>query len=170
MPIRLNLCLSSVLLLSTCASPRAATPTPPEVIEVPCTFETTLVPGVPGSPGHPLPSTLHPEGASELAMLMRAMEKDLGLVRDALRKGERPPRLSPRHRRIRCSWPTDPADRTATFDALAQTYLAQVEALDAQPTPTRAAFEHVLDGCAACHQNSCPGAIAAIDALRREGP
>ena len=59
------------------------------------------------------------------------------------------------------------ADRNATFDAAAQNYLAAVKALDAaKKEDAAAAYERVLDGCRACHEQSCGGAIPAIEALR----
>jgi hypothetical protein len=131
-----------------------------------CTDRTALTPGVPGSPGHRIASELHPEGASELATLMRAMVADLEQGRAALVRGVPLPPLWSRHRRMRCSWPTDPADRTAAYDAMAVTYLAQVQALDAKPANPRAAFNAVVAGCQACHENSCPGPLDKIASLK----
>ncbi len=129
-----------------------------------CSASTPLVAGAPGSPGHRIPSELHPEGASELATLMRAMEADLKAARAALGSGEAVPALYSTHRRIRCSWPTSPSDREGAFDALAVGYLERVRAFDAA-TEKRAAYGAVLGGCRACHEQSCPGPLAAIDAL-----
>lgn len=129
-----------------------------------CTATTPLVAGAPGSPGHRIPSELHPEGASELAALMRAMEADLKAARASLARGESAPPLYEKHRRIRCAWPTSPADREGAFDALAQGYLERVRAFDAAPA-REDSYRAVLGGCRACHEQSCPGPLAAIDAL-----
>ncbi|MBK7859731.1 MAG: hypothetical protein IPJ65_14145 [Archangiaceae bacterium] len=131
-----------------------------------CTASTPLVAGVPGSPGHLIASELHPEGASGLATLMRAMEADLKAARAALARGEAVPALYARHRRIRCAWPTSPADREGAFDALAVGYLERVKGFDAAPEKSEA-YATVLGGCRACHEQSCPGPLAAIDALAR---
>lgn len=135
--------------------------------EVPCTQETQLIPGIPGSPGHLFTSPINPNGSSELAQLMRTMQSELKDARTAIGKGEHVGPLFPRFRKIRCSWPTNAADRNATFDAAAQNYLAAVKALDAaKKEDAAAAYERVLDGCRACHEQSCGGAIPAIEALR----
>ncbi len=158
LPVR-GLLLALVAACSAACARRAA----PAVADD-CTASTPLVPGAPGSPGNLIPSELHPEGASELATLMRAMEADLKVARAALARGDAVAAMHARHRRIRCAWPTSPEDRHGGFDALAQGYLARVRALDAAPT-SRAAYAGVLAGCRACHEASCPGPLAAIDAL-----
>lgn len=131
-----------------------------------CTGTTPLVAGAPGSPGHLIASELHPAGASELATLMRAMEADLKAARGALARGEALPALHARHRRIRCAWPTSPGDREGAFDAFAVGYLERVQAFDAA-ADKREQYSAVLGGCRACHEQSCPGPLAAIDALAR---
>jgi hypothetical protein len=131
-----------------------------------CTLATPLVPGVPGSPGHLIPSDVNPNGASELAMLMRSMVADLERSRAALEKGEPLPPLWSRHRKMRCSWPTDASDRNPQFDAMAVAYLAQVRALDAKPPDVRGAFNAVVAACQACHENVCPGPIETIVRLK----
>lgn len=167
-----------VLVLSLgCAKPEArppvpvasatVAPAPPPEPADDCTFQTVLVPGVPGSPGHLLPSDLNPNGASELAALMRQMQKDVGAARAGVLDGGTVGPMWPRHRKIRCSWPTAPADRTPAFDGLAATYLGQVRAFD--HAPSAEAFNNVLTACRACHDNSCPGPVVVIEGLRLPG-
>ena len=133
----------------------------------PCTLDTKLIPGIAGSPGHPIPSTINPNGNSELAQLMRTMQADLKRAREAIEKGEKVGPLWPHFRKIRCSWPTNQADRNAAFDTAAQSYLSAVQALESAPiSEAKAAYGRVLDGCRACHEQSCSGAIPAIEALR----
>lgn len=144
----------------------AACARPPAVQPDDCTAGTPLVAGVAGSPGHLIASELHPEGASELATLMRAMEADLKLARASLARGEAVPALYARHRRIRCAWPTSRSDREGAFDALAVGYLERVRAFDAAKEKGEA-YATLLGGCRACHEQSCPGPLAAINALAR---
>lgn len=131
-----------------------------------CTGATPLVAGVPGSPGHLVPTEINPNGQSELAVLMRLMQADLKRAGAAIEAGT-PVQPMGAHRRIRCAWPTTPSDRSPAFDALAQAYLGQVAALESAPaTGARAAHGGVLDACRACHEQACPGPLTAIDALR----
>lgn len=129
-----------------------------------CTFETALKPGVPGSPGHLISSEINPNGASELAALMRTFVNEW---RDARLKLEADAGVTarfPTHRKIRCSWPTAADDRNVTFDGFAVGYLAKVKAFDAKPS--RATYEGVLDGCKACHEVSCGGPLEVIEGMR----
>ena len=152
------------------APAKAAAPATAVAAEPECTLKTPLVPGIPGSPGHLLPSERNPNGDSELAALMRVMQKDLQDARPAVLRGEAPPPLLPRYKKLRCSWPTAAADRNEAFDGLAQGYLARVAAFDAKPKDLAAAFDSVLDGCRACHEASCPGPLVVIDELRVSKP
>jgi hypothetical protein len=161
-----------VALGAGCTRPREEQPAPAAqaALEVDdCTGDTALVPGIPGSPGHLIPTELQPSGASELAVLMRTMQADLAKSAERLRAGSPPPEaLYPTHRRIRCAWPTDPGERTASYDAFAVAYLEQVRALDARPDELRAAHDRIVDGCVACHQTTCTGPLPAIEKLRVE--
>jgi hypothetical protein len=161
------LLLSTSLLLLGCTrgaavSDAGAPPRPPLADD--CTFETKLVPGVPGSPGHLIPSERNPNGASELAALMRRMVDDWRAARPALEVDAGVAARFPTHRKLRCAWPTDPGDRTESFDAFAKNYLAQVKAFDA--APSRATYEGVLDACKACHEVTCGGPLEVIEGLR----
>lgn len=149
------------------AAPPAAAPAPKPLatVEPDCSLDTPLVPGVPGSPGHLIPSERNPNGDSELAALMRRMQKDLEAARVLVEKGEVPAPMLAAHRRIRCSWPTDVKDRDQIFDGFAVAYLEKVKALDG-PGDKKASFDALLTACKACHERSCPGPIAAIEKLR----
>ena len=172
--------LTTLCILSACGtSPIAPRPTAPTASpaspepppQAACTLETPLVPGVPGSPGHLIPSDINPNGASELALLMRVMQRDLATARDAIIAGASVPSMSTAHAKMRCAWPTEPGDRNASYDALAQAYVGAVQALEAAPAESqRAAHDRVLDTCVACHQTTCLGPIPAIQALRFPRP
>ena len=152
------------LALALAATACVRAPAAPEAPVGECTRDTPLVEGVPGSPGHLISSELHPEGASELATLMRTMQGDLKQAREALSAGGRAAPMLARHRRIRCAWPTSPSDRAGAFDELAAGYLRRVQALDEAPADATA-YGAVLGGCRACHETTCPGPLAAIEAL-----
>jgi hypothetical protein len=151
-----------LLALEGCAS-RAPVAAPP--VED-CTLETQLTPGIPGSPGHLVPSDINPNGASELAVRMRRMVADWTAAREALQAGHPVPGMPfyPEHRRIRCSWPTAAEDRNPAFDGMAQGYLAQVRAFDTAPSVQT--FNAALSGCAACHEATCGGPLTVIEGLK----
>lgn len=161
--------VSSLLLVSWvgfgCGTPGPTEPGPPPALAA-CTLATPLTPGVPGSPGHLLPSDINPNGASELAVLMRAMQSDLRASREALLGGPPAPAMLARHARIRCAWPTDLADRDEAIEAFAIHYLTAVERREAADADPRVAHERVIDACLACHAEKCQGPMQAIESLR----
>jgi hypothetical protein len=147
-------------LLLACV-PDAASPAQAET----CTLQTPLVPGVPGSPGHFIPSEINPNGASELAALMRRFVSDWRSVQGALREHKALPKgFAPQHAKVRCAWPTDPQDRNAVFDGLAVNYLGAVRAYEAAPAART--FNAVVASCRACHEQTCGGPLVVIDSLQ----
>ena len=140
------------------AKPAAAAP------DDDCTWQTPLVAGIPGSPGHLIKSARNPNGDSELAVLMRQFVDDLREVR-ALAEGKQPvKKLFPVHHKMRCSWPTKPEERNEQFDGRAQGYLAAVRAFD--DAPGQATYNAMIAGCIACHSVSCGGPLDFIDGMK----
>ena len=146
------------------ACPRAAVPLDAGPAPDDCTLATVLRPGIPGSPGHLIASHINPNGASELAVLMRTFVDDWKAARVKLGADAGVAALLPNQRKLRCSWPTAADDRNPTFDGFALSYLGRVKAFDARPT--RETYEGVLDGCKACHEVSCGGPLEVIEGLR----
>jgi len=175
--------ISSALLIlmigcKSSTSPRATPPsaakkviagTPPTaaISASTCTIDTVLEPGIPGSPGHLIASTINPNGDSQLAVLMRNMRDDLRVARTQLLQGGAPDGLLKEHSQMRCVWPTDPGVRNTKYDDMASTYLYAVDDLERAKTveDRKMAYGRVLNGCVSCHQNTCPGPIASIVAL-----
>lgn len=151
-------------LLAGCTKPEAPPAPSPALAEPECTLATKLVPGVPGSPGHLLPSDLNPNGASELAALMREMKNDLERARTQISEGKPVAPMHARHRKMRCAWPTSLDDRTPVFEQSAITYLSLVKALDEKPSV--ATLNGAVSGCLACHATACPGPIPVIEKLK----
>ncbi len=150
------------------AAPPAPAPKPAAPAEDDCTLATALQPGVPGSPGHLIASTRNPNGASELAALMRTMVADWEAVKATLEAdgGAGAAKHLAVHRKLRCAWPTEPSDRDATYDGLAVHYLAAVKAFDA--APSKETYNGAIAGCAACHEVTCGGPLAVIEGLKAQ--
>ncbi|MBL9075853.1 MAG: hypothetical protein JNL08_00030 [Planctomycetes bacterium] len=143
------------------AKAEAAQPVPSDAD---CNLNTPLVPGIPGSPGHLIVSSRNPNGDSELSVLMRVFVDDLNEVRAAVLAHQPPKKLFPTHRKMRCAWPTKPSERNADFDARAQAYLANVAAFDHDPG--QATYNAIINGCIACHSQSCGGPLDFIDGMK----
>ncbi len=129
-----------------------------------CNLSTPLVEGVPGSPGNLIPSDRNPNGDSELAVLMRRFVDDLREARLMIEAGQPLKPLFPTHRKMRCAWPTVPAERDEAYDGRAKTYLTAVRAFD--EAPGKHTYNAVVTGCVACHTVSCGGVIPLIETLQ----
>jgi hypothetical protein len=128
-------------------------------------LDTPLEPGVPGSPGHLVTSTVNPNGDSELALLMRAMTADLEAAGAAVANQRPVPAPSVDHAKLRCAWPTDLATRNPMYDAFAQAYLRAWDELQREP-PAARPLNAVVDACVGCHESFCQGPVERISALR----
>jgi hypothetical protein len=168
-PLAAMLRMRTVLLLFLFAvvacsgKPDAARPSP-IADDADCNLSTPLVPGIPGSPGHLIPSARNPNGDSELSALMRQFVDDLRDVQPTLAAGQPMRKLYPTQRRMRCAWPTRPEERNQRFDTLAQGYLAMVRAFDA--APGKATYNGIIQGCINCHSQSCGGPLEFIDGMK----
>jgi len=129
-----------------------------------CNLQTQLVPGIPGSPGHPIKSTRNPNGDSELAVLMRQFVDDLREVRTLVEAKQPVKKLLPVHRKMRCAWPTTPSERNEGFDTRAKVYLGAVRAFD--EAPGQATYNAIIAACISCHAQSCGGPLDFIDSMK----
>ena len=160
-PLLLLLLTSLSSLFVGCSNPAPVTPV---ADDVDCNLSTPLVPGVPGSPGHLIQSARNPNGDSELSVLMRSFVDDLRNARTLAEAGEKIPAMYPRHRKMRCAWPTKPDERNERFDLRAQGYLGAVRAFDLEPK--KSTYNSIIDGCVNCHAQSCGGPLDFIDSMR----
>jgi len=129
-----------------------------------CNLSTTLVPGIPGSPGHLIQSTRNPNGDSELSVLMRQFVDDLREVRTLVEAKQPVKKLLPVHRKMRCAWPTKPDERNEAFDGRALAYLTAVRAFD--EAPAQGSYNAMIAGCISCHSQSCGGPLDFIDSMK----
>ena len=130
-----------------------------------CSYDATLIQGVPGSPGNLIQRPGRPAGMSELAVLMRDMLDELKLRRERLDQGITADPL-PDFSKLRCAWPTDLNTRTQTFDKLASVTLDAIQVFNS--THSRSDYDTLVGSCLACHQTMCPGPMAAIRPLLLE--
>lgn len=152
----------ALLSLAACSSEREAPKARPS--ESPCDFRTKLVPGIPGSPGNLIPSARNPNGVSELAQLMRQFVEDLDEAKRVLASGEKPKKLFPTHKRMRCSWHTVPSERNEAYDRRAKSHLDLVQAFD--DAPGQDSFNAIIQSCIACHSVSCQGPISFLTRMQ----
>jgi len=108
---------------------------------------------------------LNPNGDSELALLMREMEKHWKGTKKQLEEGQAIKDL-PDFSNILSATPTDESMSMDDLHGFATTYLQQIKALDdAEGAEQKVAYNNIINGCIMCHENSCSGPIPRIKKL-----
>ena len=112
------------------------------------------------------PTSLNPNGDSELALLMRDMAKLSEANAIALREGKE---LAPYKGEFT---PMKTAERTMKdfdetfFQGMSDIYLANMQKLyEAKPEDRISLHNNVVESCQACHNQICPGPLKRIDKM-----
>ncbi len=150
--------ITTALLSIVLTGCKTAEHTPP----LKCDHLTPLEPGIPGSPDNLIMLENRPNGVSELAALMREMLKSMKDARGQLIH-KQPVTPLKTYERMKCAWPTDMSNRTAQFDAVADLTVQAIENFNQNPSED--SYNTVVATCITCHQQRCPGPMAAIRPL-----
>lgn len=110
------------------------------------------------------PSGRNPNGASELAQLMRTMEAQTVTWKREITENEA--RLSPVpdvYATLKTAIPTEPEMKNENFDGFADDFINYSNALVKAPKAGReTAFDSMVGGCMNCHAQMCPGPVKRI--------
>jgi len=108
---------------------------------------------------------LNPNGDSELALLMRNMEKHWKETKKIIEEGKDIKEL-PDFSNIYTATPTDESMSMDDLHGFAENYLQQIKVLgNAKGDAQKAAYNNIINGCIMCHENSCSGPIPRIKKL-----
>lgn len=107
----------------------------------------------------------YPNPDSELALLMRAMDKDMQAIKQAIISDKRLPYVYKRFKAIRVAQPTDASVKTPQFTNIANLLLSNTKKLY-NAKETSKTYNLLVNNCMACHQSYCPGPIVRIKKLR----
>lgn len=109
---------------------------------------------------------INPNGDSELALLMREMTDHLIMVKNNLNQGKEPGKYPLHFSEIYYAHPTDPEVRDKVFEGFAENYLNKLRNFYAvAPEKRPEAYKLLVNSCAGCHQQICPGPLAKIKKL-----
>lgn len=110
------------------------------------------------------PSDRNPNGASELAVLMRGMEKQAEIWKGEIEKMEAA--LSPvpaSFYGLKTAAVTKPSMKNENYNAFADDFIAFSDALvNVSPVERKDAFNSMVNGCMNCHTQMCPGPMVRI--------
>jgi cytochrome c556 len=112
---------------------------------------------------------LNPNGDSELALLMREMMGSASNLKEMIKKGELPEKFPEEFLKIHTAKPTDADTKKESFDDFATNYISNLQALYHSPKEDLTKnYNAVINACASCHSQHCPGPLKAINKLKIE--
>jgi cytochrome c556 len=110
---------------------------------------------------------VNPNGDSELAVLMREMMGSANSMKEMVKEGKLPERFPEEFLKIHTAKPTDPDTKKASFEGFADNYISNLHALYNSPKEDLTKnYNAVINACASCHSQHCPGPLKAINKLR----
>jgi uncharacterized membrane protein len=107
----------------------------------------------------------YPNDDSELALLMREMDKDMQSLKTAVVSQTELPQLLKKFKAIHAATPTDPEVITPQFTTLAQLLINNTEKVYTSKQKKKA-YNLLVNNCIACHQSYCPGPVVRIKKLK----
>jgi cytochrome c556 len=112
---------------------------------------------------------LNPNGDSELAVLMREMMGSASNLREMIKQGNLPDKFPEAFLKIHTAQPTDSDTKKESFDAFANNYISNLQTLYSSPKEDLTKnYNAVINACASCHSQHCPGPLKAINKLKIE--
>ncbi|HEX8515203.1 MAG TPA: hypothetical protein VF868_03315 [Bacteroidia bacterium] len=112
---------------------------------------------------------LNPNGDSELAMLMREMMSSASTLKEMIKQGTLPKEFPEEFLKIHTAQPTDSETKKASFEGFADNYISNLQALYNSPKEDlKRNYNAVVNACASCHSQHCPGPLKAINKLKIE--
>lgn len=111
--------------------------------------------------------SLNPNGDSELALLMREMMKNSDSLRMQVMQGKLPEKFPEVFLKIHTAKPTDSETKKASFNAYADNYISMLQKLyQSDSKNLNENYNAVIEACASCHSEHCPGPLKAINKLK----
>lgn len=112
---------------------------------------------------------VNPNGDSELAVLMREMMSSASNLKEMIGKGNLPEKFPEEFLKIHTAQPTDSETKKASFNDFANNYISNLQTLYSSPKGDLTKnYNAVINACASCHSQHCPGPLKAINKLKIE--
>ena len=110
---------------------------------------------------------LNPNGDSELAVLMRDMNKSTASFKELIKEGKLPEKFPEEFLKIHTAKHTDETTKTPVFDGFANNYINQLNKLYGSPKEELTNnYNAFVQACVDCHHAFCPGPIKTINKLK----
>jgi hypothetical protein len=110
---------------------------------------------------------LNPNGDSEMALLMRSMNKSTASFKELIKQGKLPEKFPAEFLKIHTAKHTDETTKTPVFDGFANNYINQLNNLYGSPKEELTKnYNAFVQACVDCHKAFCPGPIKTINKLK----
>lgn len=109
----------------------------------------------------------NPNGSSELALLMREMDKDSWKIKEAIEKNQPIIDIKDKFAKIHTATATEPEKKDATYTVMANGFLKSVDNIYLATSKEKkmGAYNIMINNCLNCHKSACPGPIVRIKKL-----
>jgi len=105
----------------------------------------------------------NPNGTSELAMLMRDMQKYANDAKAALKAGTKPAPFPEAFKKIYTAEITEGMSKSDFYTQFADLYITAVKNYSTSTAELRVdAYNNMVNSCLACHSQHCPGPVPVI--------
>ena len=113
-----------------------------------------------------MPSSVNPNGDSELALLMREMADWTDSCKAAITSGREVPAAPANLKTLHTAKRTDPNIDEKIFSSMASLYQSRVTDFQTATDANRAQlFNAMVQGCISCHENFCHGPLVRINKM-----
>jgi hypothetical protein len=113
-----------------------------------------------------MPSSVNPNGDSELALLMREMADWTDSCKAAITSGREVPAAPANLKTLHAAKRTDPNIDEKIFSSMASLYQSRVTDFQAATDANRVQlFNAMVQGCVSCHENFCHGPLVRINKM-----
>jgi hypothetical protein len=113
-----------------------------------------------------MPSSVNPNGDSELALLMREMANWTDSCKAAITSGRTVPSAPANLNTLHTAKRTDPNLDEKVFSSMASLYQSRVTEFQAATEENRTElFNAMVQGCVSCHENFCHGPLVRINKM-----
>ena len=113
-----------------------------------------------------MPSSVNPNGDSELALLMREMADWTDSCKAAITSGREVPAAPANLKTLHTAKRTDPNIDEKIFSSMASLYQSRVTDFQTATDANRVQlFNAMVQGCISCHENFCHGPLVRINKM-----
>jgi hypothetical protein len=111
--------------------------------------------------------SINPNGDSELSLLMRDMVKNSETLRIQVQNGKLEGTFPEAFFKIYTAKPTDSDTKKESFKVYADNYLSSLKKLyDSPKEELNENYNSLINACASCHSEHCPGPMRKINKLK----